>query len=109
MNQKIMFSLLNKNSFDIMFDAKINEINSVLKQYKVTKQELYNTLWTEFNISGMEVRIANTAFDFLIDCCKEKRELKDTLKGEIKKNILMSCVFYTNVAPNAAHTTDFNL
>ena len=36
----------------------------------------------------MEIRIANTAFDFLIDCCENKRELEKTLKSEIKKNIL---------------------
>lgn len=41
----------------------------------------------------MEIRIANTAFDFLIDCCEEKKELCETLKGEIKKNILMAGIF----------------
>lgn len=56
----------------------------------------------------MEIRIANTALDFLIDCCENKKDLCETLKGEIKKNILMAGIFYTNIAPEAACTSDFN-
>ena len=81
---------------------------SILKQYDVDQKNLYDQLWQEFNIPGMEIRIANTAFDFLIDCCEEKKELCATLKGEIKKNILMAGIFYTNIAPEAACTSDFN-
>lgn len=107
MNKKLMFLPLTKGVFKSMFDIKSENIGPVLEQYNTDCQSLYDALWEEFNIPGMEIRIANTAFDFLICCCEEKKDLCDTLKGEIKKNILASSVFYTNVAPHAAHTSDF--
>lgn len=107
MKEAFMFLPLDLKIFNIIFDVKSKDINPILEQYGVEKQILYNMLWEEFNIPGMEVRIANTAFDFLIDCCEKKVDLCETLKGEIKKNILMSGIFYTNVAPKAAITADF--
>ena len=106
--EKFMFLPLNQHIFKIMFEIKSNSLEPILKQYGVDQKNLYDLLWEEFNILGMEIRIANTAFDFLIDCCEKKRELEKTLKGEIKKNILMSSIFYTNVSPDAISTMDFN-
>lgn len=108
MERKIMFLSINRNIFEIMFDAKSDNISPVLEQYSVDKETLNNMLWKELNISGMEIRIANTAIDFLIDCCTQKKDLEDSLPGMIKKMILMSGVFYTNVAPNAAFTSEFH-
>lgn len=107
MKKAFMFLSLNKKIFDIIFDVKSKDISPILEYYSVEKQILYDMLWEEYNIPGMEVRIANTAFDFLIECCEEKRDLCKTLKGEIKKNILVSGIFYTNIAPEAATTADF--
>ncbi len=107
MKKAFMFLPLNKKIFDIIFDVKSKDISPILEYYSVEKQILYDMLWEEYNIPGMEVRIANTAFDFLIECCEEKRDLCKTLKGEIKKNILASGIFYTNIAPEAATTADF--
>ena len=106
--EKFMFLPLNQHIFKTMFEIKSNSLEPILKQYDVDRKNLYDLLWKEFDIPGMEIRIANTAFDFLIDCCENKRELEKTLKSEIKKNILMSSIFYTNVAPDAINTMDFN-
>lgn len=106
--KQFMFLPLNQHVFKTMFEIKSNSLGPILKQYEVDQKNLYDQLWQEFNIPGMEIRIANTAFDFLIDCCEEKKELCETLKGEIKKNILMAGIFYTNIAPEAAYTSDFN-
>lgn len=106
--EQFMFLPLNQHVFKTMFEIKSNSFEPILKQYDVDQKNLYDLLWEEFNIPGMEIRIANTAFDFLIDCCEKKMDLCDTLKGKIKKNILMSSIFYTNVAPNAINTIDFN-
>lgn len=100
----IMFAQLNLELFNLIFKAKSKELSVIMKEYNVSKLDLHNTLWEEFNIPGMETRIANTAFDFLIDCCMEKRDLEDTLRKEIKKDILMSSIYYSNVAPNAINT-----
>lgn len=108
METSIMFLPLNQLVFKMMLEVKSDSLGPVMKQYDVSRQELYDSLWQEFNISGMEIRIANTAFDFLIDCCEKKRDLRETLIGEIKKNILMAGIFYSNVAPEAACTSDFN-
>lgn len=105
--QGLMFLPLTKKVFDIMFDTKADSINPVLKHYDVSREFLHDMLWKEFNIESMETRIANTALDFLIDCCEEKKDLCKTLKGEIKKNILAAAIFYTNIAPEAAFTSDF--
>lgn len=109
MNKKLMFLPLTKSIFKSIFDIKSEDIDSVLEQYNTDQQSLYDALWEEFNIPSMEIRIANTAFDYLICCCQEKKDLCETLKGEIKKNILASSVFYTNIAPYAAHTSDFKI
>lgn len=61
----------------------------------------------EFNIPGMEARIANTAFGFLIFKCAEGKELNKLLRIEIKECILAAGIFYTNVAPEACSTLDF--
>lgn len=106
--EKFMFLPLNQHIFKTMFEIKSNSLEPILKQHDVDQKNLYNLLWKEFDIPGMEIRIANTAFDFLIDCCENKRELEKTLKSEIKKNILMSSIFYTNVAPDAINTIGFN-
>lgn len=106
--KQFMFLPLNQHVFKIMFEIKSNSLEPILKQYEVDQKNLYDQLWQEFNIPGMEIRIANTAFDFLIDCCEEKKELCETLKGEIKKNILMAGIFYTNIAPEAACASNFN-
>lgn len=106
--KQFMFLPLNQHIFKTMFEIKSNSLESILKQYNVDQNNLYDQLWKEFNIPGMEIRIANTALDFLIDCCENKKDLCETLKGEIKKNILMAGIFYTNVAPEAACTSDFS-
>mgnify|MGYP001087541115 CR=1 FL=1 len=103
-NDLLMFTRISLTAFNIMFEVKDESLSSVMKQYRVSKQDLHDTLWEEFNISGMEVRIANTAFDFLIECCENQKDLKDTLVGEIRKDILMSSIYYSNVAPNAVNT-----
>lgn len=106
--KQFMFLPLNQHIFKTMFEIKSNSLEPILKQYDVDQNNLYDQLWKEFNIPGMEIRIANTALDFLIDCCENKKDLCETLKGEIKKNILMAGIFYTNVAPETACTSDFS-
>lgn len=83
--EHFMFLPLNQHIFKTMFEIKSNSLEPILKQYDVDQKYLYDLLWEEFDISGMEIRIANTAFDFLIDCCEKKRDLRETLKGENKK------------------------
>lgn len=97
--------------FAIMFEAKAEskDFVEILKYYNINKQDLYNLLWEEFNIPGMEIRIANTAFDFLITKCAEKKELDKVLKNEIGECILTAGIFYANVAPEACTTSDFKL
>lgn len=96
--------------FTIIFEAKTKskDFVEILKYYNISKQDLYNLLWEEFNIPRMEVRIANTAFDYLIIDCIKKEE-PGSLKSEIKECILAAAVFYTNVAPEACTTSDFGL
>lgn len=106
--RKFMLLPLERKIFEIMLEVKSDAIEPIIKQYGTDRQSLYQLLWKEFNIPGMEIRIANTALDFLIDCCEKKRDLENSLRGEIKKNILMAGIFYTNVAPEAMNTTDFN-
>lgn len=105
--EKIMFLPLNCKMFEVMFEVKSDSLEPVLKHYDVEAQALHDLLWKEFHIPGMELRIANTAFDFLIDCCEEKRDLCETLKGEIKQCVLMASIYYTNIAPNAVSTAEF--
>lgn len=85
MEKAFMFLPLNVKIFNVIFDVKSKDIKPILEYYGVEKQFLYNMLWEEFNIPGIEVRIANTAFDYLIDCCGMKKDLCETLKGEIKR------------------------
>lgn len=82
-----------------MLEVKKENLIIVQEQYKCSEQELHDILWEEFNISGMKTRIANTALDFLIIDCEEKKDLEDTLRKEVKKNILGAAIYYTNVAP----------
>lgn len=46
---------------------------------------------------------------FLIDCCETKHDLRETLIGEIRNVILAAGVFYTNIAPDAVSTDDFEI
>lgn len=107
--QKFMRLSLNKILFNAIFEVKKDDFTPVLEQYKVTKQELYDILWKELHIPDMEVRIANTAMDFLIDCCETKHDLRETLIGEIRNVILAAGVFHTNIAPDAVSTDDFEI
>lgn len=102
----VMLLPISRKMFEVMFEVKSCDLKSVLDEYDVCKKELHDALWEEFDIPGMENRIANTAFDFLIDCCRDKRDLCKTLKGEIKKDILMSAIFYTIVMPSATSTAN---
>lgn len=107
--EEFMRMPLSKRFFDVIIEVKSNNLAPVLEQYCVSQEDLCLSLWEEFNIPGMEVRIANTALDFLIDCCETKRDLCHTLKGEIKKNILMAGIFYTNIAPEAISTAEVSV
>lgn len=104
MNEKIMLLPITPEFFELMFKVKTEYLILIMQQYDCSKQEIHDTLWQEFNIPGMENRIANTAFDFLIDCCEKKNDLEDTLRKEIKKNVLHAAIFYTNIEPNAVNT-----
>lgn len=104
---KLFTSSLSKEFFDQIFEIKADAVQPVLNNFNVEKEELKNLLWEEVNIPGMEVRIANTAFDWLIMCCREHRDLQETLKSEIKKNILQAGIFYTNVAPDCINARDW--
>ncbi len=107
-DRKLMFTPLTGKIFDLMFKIKSDDIKPVLAYYELDAKALHDLLFTQFNIPGMEVRIANTAFDYLICCCESNMDLKDkTLPEKIKDCILMSGVFYTNIAPDAAHTSEF--
>lgn len=99
---------LDRKIFEIMLEVKCDALEPIIKHYDTDRQSLYQLLWEEFNIPGMEIRIANTALDFLTDCCKKKRDLEASLRGEIKKNILAAGIFYANIAPEAMNITDFN-
>lgn len=107
MDNRIMFMPLTHKIFDLMFEIKSKHLDPITDQYHCSKQELSDILWEEFNIPGMEIRIANTAFDFLIMNCERKEELEATLKKEVKRNVLASGIFYTNIAPDAASTQEF--
>ena len=98
---------LKKSFFDTMFDVKKEAIGPVLAHYNVDEQTLHDMLWEEYNISGMENRIANTAFDFLITACEQGKDLPETLKGAVKENILAAAIYYTNIAPDTVHTSEF--
>lgn len=105
-DKAFMLLPLKKEISDVMFSVKSDSINPVLERYGVDRQGLHDLLWEELNIPGMEVRTANTAFDFLIVSCEENRELETSLKAEVKKNILGAGVFYTNIAPEAVHPSE---
>lgn len=83
-----------QGAFSTMFGVKKNDLSVVLVQYQSSEEELRETLWKEFDIAGMEIRMANTAFDYLIDCCELKRDLQDTLIETIRNCILMSGILY---------------
>lgn len=97
--------------FTIIFETKTKskDFVEILKYYNINKQDLYSIMWEKFNIPGMEIRIANTAFDFLIMKCVEKKELDKNLSNEIGECILTAGIFYTNVAPEACKISDFVL
>ena len=103
MNKKIMLLPITQKFFDLILEVKAEYLGIIMEQYNCSKQEIYDILWQEFDIPGMENRIANTALDFLIDCCERKTDLEDTLRKEIKKNILHAAIFHTNVEPNAVN------
>lgn len=104
MAELFMHLRLTKPIFQSMFKVKKEALASVLNHYKITESELFELLWQEFDIPGMEVRIANTAFDFLIDRCEGCHEAEPSARAEIKHDILMSDIYYTNIAPNAINT-----
>ena len=67
---------LTEKIFAIIFESKNKNLKifvKILEFYNINRQDLYGVLWEEFNIACMEVRIANTAFDFLIMKCVEKK------------------------------------
>ncbi len=95
--------------FAIIFKPKTKSLDFVklLEYYNISGQDLYSIMWEKFNIPGMEIRIANTAFDFLIAKCAGKKELDKVLRNEIGECILAAGFFYTNVAPEACTISDF--
>ena len=103
----VMLRPLDKMIFNVMFNTKEEDINPILEQYNTSKEILRDILWEELNIDGMDLRTANTAVDFLIDCSEKKYDLRKTIREEIRKNILMAGVFYTNIAPYAVCTGDY--
>lgn len=105
--RKFMLLSCNKIIFDKIFDIKAAGMVTVCKVYDVSMDELRSLVWEEFNIQGMEVRIANTALNFLIDCCESGHDLCKTLKGEIKQVVLNAAIFYTNIAPDAITDQDW--
>ena len=97
--------------FTIIFEEKTKskDFAKLLGYYNINKHDLYSIMWEEFNIPGMEIRIANTVIWFFnYKMCWEK-ELDKVLKNEIRECILTAGNFYTNVAPEACTTSDFKL
>ncbi len=112
MNKELFMKMpVTEKIFTIIFEEKTKskDFAKLLGYYNINKHDLYSIMWEEFNIPGMEIRIANTAFDFLITECAEKKELDKVLKNEIRECILTAGNFYTNVAPEACTTSDFKL
>lgn len=107
MRKNLMYQKLTRKTFDLMFDMKKNAIGPILTHFDVDKDTLKDTLWKELDIPGMEVRIANTAFDWVIECCEQDRDLQENLTREIRKCILHAGIFYTNVAPDVVHPRYF--
>lgn len=105
--RKVMLLPCNKMIFDKIFDLKTVDMEPVCRVYNVSTDELKSMVWEEFDIPGMEVRIANTALDWLIDCCEAEHYVRKTLRGEIKQVILHAAIFYTNVAPHAVSDRDW--
>ena len=101
LEKQFMLSPLNEVIFNKIFELKADAIGPILNVYKETQENLKKVLWEEFDTAGMEVRIANTAFDWLIGRCEGADDLCATLKGEVRNVILHAAIFYTNVAPNA--------
>ncbi len=95
--------------FAIIFESKTKskDFVKILEFYNINRQDLYGVLWEEFNVACMEVRIANTAFDFLIMKCVEKKELVKLVRDEIREFVLAAGIFYTKVVPEACTTLDF--
>lgn len=106
-----MKMLVTERIFSVMFEEKAKSLDfvEILKYYNINKQDLYSIMWEKFNIPGMEIRIANTAFDFLIAKCAERKELNKVLKNEIGECIMTAGIFYTNIVPEACTTSDFKL
>jgi len=94
-----MLSKIILEIFEMMFELKKESLVVVMEQYECREQELHDMLWEEFNIPGMEVRIANTALNFLIIACEKKEDLESTLRKEIHKNVLAAAIYYTNIDP----------
>lgn len=103
MRKNIMYQKLTRKFFETMFELKKDHIAPVLARFNTDADGLKEALWTEFDIPGMEVRVANTAFDWVIECCERENDLQESLVKEIRKCILHSGIFYTNVAPNVVH------
>ena len=93
----LMLSKITLEIFEMMFKLKKENLVTVREQYKCSEQELHDILWEEFNIPGMEVRIANTALNFLIMDCETKKDLEATLRKEIHRNVLGAAIYYTNI------------
>ena len=77
-----MKAKITEKIFDFLFDVKAGspDFSEVLRSYDISKKDLHDLLWEKLNISGMEVRIANTAVDFLICSCVEGKDLCDTIR-----------------------------
>lgn len=104
--QTFMRLPLSRLVFDTIFEIKKNAFQPVLVQYRVSQEELYDLLWEKLNVPDMDVRTANTAMDFLIDCCERKKDLAETINVMLHDMILASAVYYTNIAPDAVSTSD---
>lgn len=99
--KEFMTGSLSRGVFEAIFQIKREAILTVLNTYGVQELELKELLWKRFNIPGMEVHIANTALDFLIECCTENKDLEKTIGEEIEKDILYAATYYTNINPEA--------
>lgn len=102
----IMCSQITEKFFNLIIKQKVNDLQVVYDCFDISSEQLRSTVHEMCFIPGMEVRICNTAIDFLIDQCTEFRDKGCSLRQTISECILAAGVYYTNIAPDAISTNE---
>jgi hypothetical protein len=87
----------NRNTSDIMFNAKEEVISKIAEAYNMTADELKSILDKELGESNGRLGTCNTAIDFLAIETIDKKKIYKSITAAIKENILASAIYYANV------------